>query len=477
MLCSLALPPYSIEALAWIGLCPLIFVISQEKRWQTGFLYGLSFGIVYQLISTSWSLNVSLLGWILSSWMSVFPAIFGALVATKDKEVGALTPLWWAAVWVTLEGIRTHFIPFGWNPTASMTSELALLQNASWGGQWIVGFTIVLTNSTIAFLLTKRSPTTTLNSLLLWLVLLSPLWPLGYMRLNTQRGAEELNINILTNKHPYTDALEERWEILSNNIQKTKNHNDPHLTIWPESIGFVLLGHQAVWDKVKTMCEEIEGPVLLTPSFPLEDKIYNSSILLSKNGTEAQVYKKRHLTPLGEYLPEILPQHLRVGKRMPGDNNKNSTLLVKDSGKDRSYRIGMLICVEETISKAAHQRVRDGADILVSPSTHGDTGYNCAKQQEKMGQLRAIETGKTLVRSGNMGGSTIYDGLGRKVWSEETPSIVKVRLPILKLNPPSEKQQNTIYWIITLIAIIGVLKTPLTKELKEATIRGEEFWA
>lgn len=476
LLCTLALPPYSIESLAWIGLVPLIYVLAQERVARKGFAYGLGFGIVFQLISTSWSLNVSYLGWILSTWMAIFPAIFGALVASNHKTLGALTPIWWASTWIALEGIRTYLIPFGWNPTASMTSELSLLQNAAWGGQWIVGFAIVLTNATIAFLINKKGQETYLNSILLWLIILSPLWLVGYQRLNTPIGKKDVTINILTNKHTYTDALEKRWDTLQDNIKITIAHNDPHLTIWPESIGFVLLGHQAVWDEIKTMCQETSGPILLTPSYPLGEYIYNSSILLSNKGEEAQIYKKRYLTPLGEYIPRILPEGLRLGKRTPGDNSKNSTLLVRNSGNDKPYRIGMLICVEETLPKAAHRRVKDGAELLVSPSTHGDTGYNCAKQQEKMGQLRAIETGKTLVRSGNMGGSSIYDGLGNKIWSQEMPSIEKVTIPILNLKPPSEKSQDVTYWAITLIAIVGLLKAPLTNKINKTNIKGEEFW-
>jgi apolipoprotein N-acyltransferase len=431
------------------------------------------------LITGFWLTKVTFIGWIASTWMAIFPILFALLIT--NKGLGALSPIWWSSCWITLEGIRTHLIPFGWNPTASMTSDLALLQSASWGSQWIIGFVILLTNATIAFCIKRRNKPEIMNALLVWVVILLPLWAVGKGRLASPKynfPEREIKVNIITNNIPYTEDLEKRWEILQANIKKTKETNNGYLTIWPESIGFVLLGHQAIWDSVKEMAQNVKGPILLTPLYPKGDKIYNSSILLENSGRDAQIYKKRHLTPVGEYLPDFVSKRLKIGKRHPGDDALNSTILIENSGQDMPYRAGMLICLEETISKAAHKRVSEGAELLISPSTHGDTGYSCAKQQAAMGRLKAIETGKTLIRSGNIGGSSVFDGLGRKIWSSDEDGIATVTVPILKVNlTNAQEKQNMTYWAIVLVFVVGLLQKTLTQEWKNSINRNEEFWA
>jgi len=452
---SLALPPYGIEGLAWVCLAPMMYICWKEDNWKGGFKYGLIYGVVLLLTMSLWVANVTIIGWLVSTWLSIFPAAFGAIIA--GRNLGAVTPLWWGSAWITIEGIKTTLRPFGWNPTASLTNELTILVNAAWGGQWVVGLALATVSGTIAYCTGVKKTKERVNSLLLCLVFLAPLYTLGSEKLARDILKENVHMNIVTNEVPFTPCLEKRWEILDKNIKLTETEKSENITIWPESIGFVLLGHQAVWDRVREMCSKVPGPILLTPSYPQGDKIYNSSILLEKEGTEAQIYKKRHLTPLGEHIPEFIAQRLRVGKRMPGDDKENSTLLVENSGEDRPYRIGMLICLEETMSDAAHRRVRDGAELLVSPSNHGDTGFGCAQQQESMGRLRAIETGKTLVRVGNMGGSSVYDGLGKKVWSTKTAGIDRVEIPILKLeNPHGELKQTLTYLIVALGFIVGL---------------------
>lgn len=312
-------------------------------------------------------------------------------------------------------------------------------------------------------------------SLALSISILTTLLFFGYNRLKNieelrKEDIEQIPMTIMSSKEPFTPTLEGRWTILENHIRRTKEAKSPYLNIWPESIGFALLSHQPSWDAITTLANEVPGPLLLTPSYPYENKIYNSSILLENQAREAQIYKKRFLTPIGEYIPSFVPKSLVYSQRHPGDQSGDLTMLVTDNAGTRPYRIGMLICLEEAISKAAKQSLAQGAEIFISPSNHGDTGKDCALQQERMGQLRAVETCTPLVRVGNIGASNIFDFAGREIFRNEGEKMSNVQVPILKdrskIFPNIYlKTQEAMLWIFISIFAIGLFSNLAHKKV------------
>lgn len=436
IICSiLALPPYNIEILGLIALVGLIKVSVNAQSRKLAFTYGLTYGILFTWGSNLWILNLSILGWIATFWVGIFPAIFSAIINKSKAKIWS--PIWWSSVWVSIEGLRTYIIPFGWNPISSMTSNIYLLQNAIWGSQYIVSFAICLSSATIALMLTDLRRKEKIISILFSLSILGLLVYFGYHRIKVinsldKHAIETIPITIMSSNESFTNKLEGSWTILENHIERTKRANSPYLNIWPESIGFALLSHQPSWDEIVSLSKKVKGPLLLTSSYPYNGKIYNSSILLENQASEAQIYKKRFLTPVGEYIPSFVPESLVYSRRHPGSQNNNLTMLVSDSAGTRPYRIGMLICLEETLSTAARQSLAQGAEIFISPSNHWDTGKDCALQQERMAQIRAIESCTSLVRIGNVGPSSVFDFIGRELYRSKNSSMDTILVPILK---------------------------------------------
>ncbi len=436
VVCSiLALPPHNISLLGYVALVGLIKISVEASSRRRAFAYGLAYGILFIWGSNLWVLNLSLIGWLASCWVGLFYATYSLLISKSTPR--AWSPLWWSSCWVAVEAIRTALIPFGWNPLSSMTSNISLLQNASWGSQYIISFALCLTSATVALLLMKTTRIVKITSSGLTLMFLAGLFTFGNYRLKSldslgDNAIERIPMTIMSSKEPFTATLEGRWEILENHIRRTKDAKSPYLNVWPESIGFPLLNHQPSWDAIKELTKEINGPILITPSHVENGKIYNSSILLENQASEAQIYKKRFLTPIGEYIPPFVPKSLVYSQRHPGKEDGNLTLLVTDSGGTRPYRVGMLICLEETLSKAAFQSLNAGAEVFISPSNHGDTGKDCALQQERMGQIRAIETCTPLVRIGNIGDSNVFDFAGREIFRDNGAKMSTVSVPILK---------------------------------------------
>lgn len=462
------MPPYGIEILGLVAIAGLIKVSVEAASRKEAFTYGLIYGVITTCTINLWAINVYVLGWLASSWLGIFPALFALVIHKSPRRIWS--PLWWSSAWVTIEALRTSLIPFGWNPLSSMTSNLYLLQNAAWGSQYIISFVLALSSSTLAIALMRVGLKTKIFSALLTLMILGILLCFGYLRLenfekikgSNQDNIEELPITIMSSKAPFTTTLEGRWGILENHIKRTTEANSPYLNVWPESMGFALLNHQPAWDRIRRLAQTVPGPLLITPSYPDGDKIYNSSILLETQATEAQVYKKRFLTPIGEYIPPFIPDSLVFSRRHYGDQQGHLTMMVTDSAGTRPYRIGVLICLEETISKAAKQSLAQGAEIFISPSNHGDTGVNCALQQERMAQIRAIETCTPLARIGNVGASNVFDPVGREIFRCEGNKMSTVKVPVLKdksaiFNENYLWLQEVTLWVIVCLFITGLI--------------------
>ena len=80
--------------------------------------------------------------------------------------------------------------------------------------------------------------------------------------------------------------------------------------------------------------------------------------------------------------------------------------------------IGGLICFDSIYESLALDSVRDGAGVLVL-SSNDSWFFDSAAiyQHERQARLRAIETGRYLVRAGNTGISTVISDRGeRLVW-------------------------------------------------------------
>lgn len=469
----LAMPPNNLGLLGYISLVGLIKVSAECVSNKEAFIYGFAYGALTTLGINLWVLNLSIIGWLASIWVGLFPALFCVLI--RDSKPKFYTPIWWSACWVSIEILRTSIIPFGWNPLSSLTSNIYLLQNCAWGSQYIVSFAICLSSGTLALCLFRTRTINKIISLTIAASIFALLFLFGLYRVSkteklvsSGENLELIPMTIMSSKEPFTPTLNGRWTILENHVRRTKEGNSPYLNIWPESIGFALFCHQPSWDLIKTLVQEIPGPLLLTPSYPDGDKIYNSSILLEDMGETAQLYKKRFLTPIGEYVPPFIPNSWTYSRRHPSPKDGDLTMLVTDNAGTRPYRIGVLICLEETLSIAAKQTLAQGAEIFISPSNHGDTGASCAYQQERMAQIRAIETCTPLVRIGNIGTSNVFDSIGREVFRSQTEKMHNIKVPLLKNKSPifSERYlsaQQIVTAIFIILALIGFLSKTYNK--------------
>jgi apolipoprotein N-acyltransferase len=143
----------------------------------------------------------------------------------------------------------------------------------------------------------------------------------------------------------------------------------------------------------------------------------------STDGTPANVYRKRQLVPFAEFLPG--PAWLRA---LPFADLVSNFAAGSDPAPVLTpWRIAPLICWEAGFSDLAQAQAAAGADffaVATDDAWFGDSDGPYAQAQ--LAQLRAIETGRWVVRAAATGISGIVapDGTWRERTSLDTEAVV-----------------------------------------------------
>ena len=187
------------------------------------------------------------------------------------------------------------------------------------------------------------------------------------------------------------------------------------LIVWPET-AIPAFQHQVSRDYLAPLLADAEdhGSDLLVglPSWDDETRsVYNTVLAL---GREVDVYHKRHLVPFGEYVP--LRRYLGalldvfgapVADFTPGPGGGP----IAAGGQP----LAISICYEITFPNEVRDFLPE-ATVLVNVSNDGWFGSSIGPHQHfQMARMRALETGRPLIRSTNTGITAAVDHRGRVI--------------------------------------------------------------
>lgn len=206
-------------------------------------------------------------------------------------------------------------------------------------------------------------------------------------------------------------SQDQKW--LSGQAQKTlalywsslDEHPDSELIIWPE------VALPATIDQVSDFLRQVElrlgstGQSLLLGILERDIEqpaIYNTTLLL--DGQRRQIYRKHHLVPFGEFFP--VPSFVRRWMRMMSLPNSDLSagaarqplLVLRDGNK-----LAVAICYEDAYAAEQLYAIPD-ATILINVSNDAWFGDSIAPHQHlEIARMRALESGRNVVRSTNNG--------------------------------------------------------------------------
>jgi apolipoprotein N-acyltransferase len=324
-----------------------------------------------------------------------------------------------AALWFGLELFRSWFLTgFPWLFAGYSQMDGPLASLAPVGGVWLLSFSLAL----VAALLVNipvliRKPI----SLVAGIVLLTAPW-FGAVAFKGQVWTQPAGKPLTVAAIQGNIAQELKWDpahvqnTLALYRQMTLREGKTDLIVWPENAIPVLKEYAQSYLQDATTIASQRGAALIT-GIPVrerddkgQDRYYNA---VTVNGDGAGTYYKQKLVPFGEYVP--LQEQLRglitffdlpMSDFLPGP--KDQPLLTA-----KGYKIAPFICYEVVYPEfVAEMAAR--SEILLTVSNDTWFGKSFGPQQHlQMVRMRALESGRWMIRGTNNGVTALVDPFGR----------------------------------------------------------------
>lgn len=437
------MPKPALAPLGWVALAPLCLAVARTARRPAPrgprpFLLGLVTGVVAFAGTVSWTSDVlaifgglnAALAWALAglliAYLAVYPALFSLALTTALVRGGtpalALAPV----LWVATEWLRgTLFSGFPWVLLGySQSDAIAPLQVASLVGIYGVSGMVACPSAALALLLVPDTPRArtrvTVAALLLAVPVAGASWGAWRVRTETVTEGEAARVGLVQGNVPQGQKWDpaHRDEILSRYLALTQEaaRQGVDFVVWPESSTPFVFGRDPV--ATETMraglaragvpavfgSDEVVGPT----------EFYNAAFATDARGQVRGSYRKIQLVPFGEYIPVrtllFFAQPLVEGF---SDFSAGRDVTLLPIG---GHRLSVAICYEAVFPSLALRAVRQGSQLLTTVTNDAWYGTSAAPHQHfQQARVRAVETGRYLVRSANTGISGIVDPYGRVV--------------------------------------------------------------
>lgn len=206
--------------------------------------------------------------------------------------------------------------------------------------------------------------------------------------------------------------------------RKCVEETGAELILWAETaIPSMIDDYTYYKNKIATTADELDITLIIgafeNKKNPATDEIdeYNALIVFLPDGSELDTrYNKRHLVPFAESLP--LEGFIRTFLPILVELNLISDPLAQ--GTDANVfeteigNIGGIICFDSIFPALSVDAVRHGAELLAvstNDSWFADSG--ALHQHNHQSAMRAIETGRYVLRSANTGVSSVITPEGR----------------------------------------------------------------
>ncbi|UFP93873.1 apolipoprotein N-acyltransferase [Gloeobacter morelensis] len=448
---GLAAPPTGWGVLVWVALVPFLVYLRAEHR-PRAFLLGTLAGMVYYAILLRWLLGFHPLTWLGIDWWSSLGIALGAWLFVSASQAWVIG-LWASLVVRTrLSGLRRvlfavglwvglHWLwgrgetAFPWGTLAqSLAGDLWAVQTVALGGaHLLVGLAVAVNVLVAESWSTRRVGYATLAALLVasvqlygWWQLTQPL-PAGEpLRIGVIQG------NIAQARKWTPDGRRTTIETYVRGYEALAAAG-AQLVLTPET------AFPFIWSRepepAAPLVPEIQKrrvPVLLS-AFERRADGQVATTLFALDGTARTIstFNKIHLVPFGEQIPLKAIIGPLVRKLSPVQQEVFAGSLAQRL-QTPVGPVAAGICFDSAFAGGFRAQVAAGARLLVQSTNDAWYGPAMAPQHHALDTLRAVETGRYLVRASNNGTSAVVDPLGRTAritgWNVYAAFVEPVRL-------------------------------------------------
>lgn len=394
LLLFVSFPPLDIGGLAWIALTPLVVAV-QRRPIREAFGLGYLAGSVGFLGIFSWIRVLGLLPWVLlAAYLALYPAAFAVL--TRWLATGRQTWRWvWlaAVVWTGLEYVRSVGVfGFPWALLGlTQHQALPLLQVARYAGVYGVSFLVALAATSLAGAVLVRRPAPIIFPALVlvlvtgWGIRQAQTVPPGTMAV----AAVQPNVAQAQKFVPVLVADQMR---MLRRLVTEGGRRGAALIILPETaLPTNIFGPGGALAEVGQWAHQARATIV---AGSLENGTSNIAVAVAPSGMAVSRYDKVRLVAFGE-----------TGV-VPGTRYEPLWTPVG--------QVGVAICFESVFPDVARAQIRNGARLLVVMTNDGwFDGTAGPAQHAAHAVLRAVETGRWVVRAANTGLSLVIDPVGR----------------------------------------------------------------
>ncbi|MEW6268461.1 MAG: apolipoprotein N-acyltransferase [Thermodesulfobacteriota bacterium] len=437
VLYTLATPPFTLAALAWV-VAGTLLAGAERASPPRAFLHGALFGLLIACGITSWApgaaaayfggSRVAAASFALAVWL-VFSALPYGLLTLAYRLIAPRVPGWSvplcaAWLWVACEWLRTVLLtglPWGFLAHTQWRAT-TLLQVADLGGVYAVSFVVAYAGTALVrgmLALPARERPASAIVLQTWLpaaglvvaVLLYGESRLSALAPDARASASARQVAIVQVDAPARLHWQRAAAMRTVALYAAETRATPGaaLVVWPESaVAFYPDEDALLRTQLAQVARASGAPLLFGASRRAADgSARNAVFLLDERGAIRGSYDKQRLLPFAEYDPLDTSAPARGLAYAAG----GLAAPIDAAG----MHLGALVCYEALFPALARARVLEGADVLVNLSNDAwlDGGDGAARAQHfAMTVFRAIETRRPLVRAsaGGISGAVAATG-------------------------------------------------------------------
>ncbi len=506
LLYGLAYPPFAYSWCVWFAVVPLLWAITRSDGTREAVLCGGIAGSTAYLLflrplvtASTWSgweqvttteleLMYTRQWWLLQFLWAGLATVGGGgscalfagslrwLAERRLSRLMMLAPSLWIVI---VEWLRVKLTwDFQWSLLGSATVDLApVRQLAALGGVRLVSALVVVVNVGILSLVLVRRNSRPWRLPIVTAVIVSTVCLGGLLRTRSF-SPEDAELSAAAIQHHRTEytsgdytasGFDANYLKLIHQIVARGEIEDLDLLVLPESINYGFLSldgtlvpdvpREAQFMPVDWTAEVARsvggGRTLVVMGVDTVDagRVYNSLLFWSHSGAIG-CYHKRRLVPFAEYQPRVM-DWLGVEGRTQFSHGKGTHVFQSDH-----LALGGFICQEVLFSSIFIASVRDGANVLVSGGNDGVfSSPAVAEVHADLARMRAVETGRYVVRAMKTGISAIVDPTGRELARSPSsaPSVIRGRIQPLDSWTPYVRFGDWPLYVATLVIIVAVL--------------------
>lgn len=376
--------------------------------------------------------GVGATAWLYKKWKPKKNALFLFAVAA-------------ASIWTAREFLANNF-PYGGFPW----SRLAMTQPGSFMSQWVffgglslLTFVLALTGSILAIWFLHRKGRNSLKKVpALAMIAAIVIIPAVTALLNNPTSTNSKVIAAVQgNANAGLFSNLDRGTILQNHLDATELVFESELAdqvdllVWPENASDIdPLRSVSAEAKIDEIAARIGAPFSFGTITSRDGESFNSTLLWRPGVGAVDYYDKKQPVPFAEFVPnrefwrlfapdliDLVPEGYAFGTR-------DGIFEI-----EQDFVAGTLICFEIAEDGILRELVAGGAEVILSQTNNADFGYSDETyQQAGIAQLRAIETGRSVVNISTVGLSAIYlptgQVLSELVWYQPGAMVEEVPL-------------------------------------------------